>query len=194
MKITKEIFIERVHQKHPNKELDFSKSEFTGLEKPITYYCKDCNQEVTQIAKKVLTHTGCPLCDSKKAKKSRQSGKYQRNKGHNYELKIAKELIACGYPNVVTSRSESKRIDDQKVDLIDLDNKLPILIQCKATKNVPNFFKIKNACKRDKPFTLFWSRQEVKEGQVNMSSAGELVMVDKDFFYELLKHYNGHNF
>ncbi len=190
-KQTLETFIEKVKNKH-GEIYDFSKSKYQGLDKEITYICPK-HGEVTQIAKKVLTHTGCPICDQEKAKKNRRSGKYSRTKGNNYEVKIAHELADCGYPNVVTSRSESKRVDNSKVDLIDLDGKLPIDIQIKCTSNTPSFFKIRNAYPRVKPFAIFWNSQVVKEGQVNMNSQGELVMIDKDFFYELLKCYNASN-
>lgn len=144
--------------------------------------------EVTQVAKKVLTHSGCPLCDQEKAKKRRRGGKYSKTKGSQYELQIAKELANCGFPNIVTSRSESKRTDDMKIDLIDKDGKLPINIQCKKTKVTPSYFNIREACPmKDKPFVIFWNRQEVKEGSVDMSSAGEVVMLPKEYFYELLK-------
>lgn len=187
-KQTLETFVEKVNNKHETK-YDFQGSVYQGLDKKITYICP-IHGEVTQVAKKVLTHTGCPLCDQEKAKKSRRSGKYAKSKGNNYELKIAHELNECGYPKVVTTRSESKALDAKKIDLIDLEGKLPVDIQCKCTANVPNFFKIRNSYERTRPFCLFWNRQEVKSGQVNMSSAGELVMVDKDFFYKLLKVYN----
>lgn len=188
-KISKEEFILRVNEKHPENNLDFSESTFKGLDKNITYKCS-IHGEVTQLAKKVLTHTGCPICDQEHAKKKRRSGSYVKSKGKNYELQIAKELKACGYPNIVTSRSESKNTDDMKIDLIDKDNKLPVYIQIKKTKNTPNYFKIEEGCPlKDKPFVIFWSKQEVKEGQLNMSNKGEVVIIPKDFFYTLLKSY-----
>ena len=79
-KQTLETFVEKVIEKH-GQVYDFSDSEYLGLDKEITYYCPKCQQYVTQIAKKVLTHTGCPLCDAAKAKKKRQSGSYSKVKG-----------------------------------------------------------------------------------------------------------------
>lgn len=187
-KKTIEEFIEKVKLKHGDK-YDFSESNYQGLNKEITYKCP-IHGEVTQLAKKILTHSGCPICDQEKAKKNRQSGNYSRNKGHNYEQKIARELRELGYDGVVTSRSQSKRLDDMKIDLVDINNKLPFYCQLKCTSNIPNYFKIRSQCPlTDKPFVLFFNRQEVKDGQINMSSVGELVMLDKSFFYELLKKY-----
>lgn len=73
----------------------------------------------------------------------KRTGKYCREKGHAYERKIAKELNELGF-DVVTSRSESKSTDDNKVDLIDLSKNLPIQIQLKKTSNIPNYFKIRS--------------------------------------------------
>lgn len=188
--ITLETFIKKVEDKHGSNKFDFSESHYQGLNKEITYVCKTCGQTVSQVAKKVLTHTGCPLCDQAKAKKQRRSGKYSRNKGHRYEQIIAKELRELGFPGVVTSRSESKKMDDMKVDIIDLDKRLPFNAQLKCTSNTPSFFKIQSQCPlKDKPFVLFWNSQKVKEGNINMSSEGELVMIPKEFFYELIKKY-----
>ena len=182
----KESFIEKVKAKHGDI-YDFSNSIYEGLEKEITYICPT-HGEVTQIAKKVLVHSGCPLCDQEKAKAKRRGGKYARSKGNNYELQIAKELGELGYQNIVTSRSESKRTDNMKIDLIDKDGKLPFYAQCKKTKNTPSYFGISDECPlKDKPFVVFWNKQEVKEGNVNMSSAGEVVMIPKDYFYKLLR-------
>ena len=85
----------------------------------------------------------------------RRSGKYSKTKGSNYERKIAKELQELGFTGVVTSRSESKKMDDQKVDLIDTDGRLPISIQLKCTQVTPSYFKIQEDCPiKDKPFCI----------------------------------------
>ena len=183
-------FIDKVENKHGHGKFDFSKSDYQGLDKNITYKCNTCGNTVSQIAKKVLTHTGCPLCDQAKAKNQRRSGKYSKGKGNRYEQKIAKELRELGFAGVVTSRSESKKLDNLKVDLIDTNSQLPFNAQLKCTSNTPSFFKIKSQCPlTDKPFVLFWNAQKVSKGQFNMHSEGEIVFVPKEFFYELIKHY-----
>ena len=191
-KYTLENFLEKCKLKHGNK-FDYSKSEYIGLEKPFTFMCPVHGEVTHKEAKKHLVRSGCPVCDEEKAKRSRRGGKYTKTKGSRYELEIAKELAACGYPEVVTSRSESKRMDNAKVDLIDKENRLPFNIQCKITKNTPNYFKIREEAPKDKAFTIFWNRQEVKDGNVNMSSKGEVVMIPKEFFYELLKAFTLYN-
>ena len=121
----------------------------------------------------------------KTTSQKRKTGAYCRNKGHRYETKIAQELRNLGFTDVVTSRSESKSMDDKKVDLVDRSGKLPFYIQLKNTVNTPQYHAIKKECPlKDKPFIVIWNKQ-VKKEKV-FGSAGEVVIMDKDFFYELL--------
>lgn len=121
-------------------------------------------------------------------KKRTRSKSYSRTKGHNYETKIVRELRELGFKNVVTSRSESRATDDNKVDIIDKDNKLPCHIQLKCTQSIPSYFKIRSESTVDpEKFVIIWSKQEKRE--VNIISVGEAVIMDKSFFYELIKPY-----
>lgn len=121
----------------------------------------------------------------KTTSRKKKTGAYCRNKGHRYETKIAQELRNLGFTDVVTSRSESKSMDDKKVDLVDRSGKLPCYIQLKNTVNTPQYHAIKKECPlKDKPFIVIWNKQ-VKKEKV-FGSAGEVVIMDKDFFYELL--------
>ena len=121
----------------------------------------------------------------KTTSQKKKTGAYCRNKGHRYETKIAQELRNLGFTDVVTSRSESKSMDDKKVDLVDRSGKLPCYIQLKNTVNTPQYHAIKKECPlKDKPFIVIWNKQ-VKIEKV-FGSAGEVVIMDKDFFYELL--------
>ena len=114
--------------------------------------------------------------------------KRSRARGVEYEQRIAKELRELGF-DVCTSRSESKAMDDKKVDLIDKDGKLPYL-QLKRTIKTPDYFSIKKECPlTDKPFCIIWNKQVGTEK--TFRSVGELVMIDKDFFYQLIKKYYG---
>lgn len=75
-------------------------------------------------------------------KKKASLGKRNRQRGNEYERRIAKELNELGF-QVVTSRSESKNMDNNKVDLIDLSNKLPVYLQLKRVTSTPQYFKIR---------------------------------------------------
>lgn len=116
----------------------------------------------------------------KTTSQKKKTGAYCRNKGHRYETKIAQELRNLGFTDVVTSRSESKSMDDKKVDLVDRSGKLPCYIQLKNTVNTPQYHAIKKECPlKDKPFIVIWNKQ-VKKEKV-FGSAGEVVIMDKTF-------------
>jgi hypothetical protein len=55
-----------------------------------------------------------------------------RKKGNGYELQIINELKELGY-DAVSSRSESKRMDDKGVDIIDNTD---FYFQCKANERL----------------------------------------------------------
>lgn len=57
---------------------------------------------------------------------------------------------------VVTSRMESKAMDDAKIDLVDKKGNLNFHPQIKKTANTPDYFGIEAGCKyKDKPFVIF---------------------------------------
>ena len=84
---------------------------------------------------------------AKQTKKStqRKIGKQNKQRGSNFERKIAKELRELGFTGCVTSRSESKSTDDNKVDIIDKNKQLPfdMQIQTKKTSSTPSYFGIR---------------------------------------------------
>lgn len=116
----------------------------------------------------------------------KRTGRYAKQKGNNYELKIIKELIAHGYAGLKSSRSESKNLDNDKIDIAETEDKLPMYVQCKCTQKYPDVIaNIKNCPRKDRPLVIFWNKQ-VDKG-VNMGSDGEYVIMPKSFFYELIK-------
>lgn len=106
-------------------------------------------------------------------------GRKARRKGNSWELEVINALKEIGYPGCVSSRSESKRMDDAKVDIIDLEGKLPCHIQAKNTQNVPNYHKIEAECTlKDKPFVIALKQEGKKP----------IAIVPMEFFYELIKN------
>jgi len=139
---------------------DYSKVKYVNANEPIIIGCPT-HGEVEVTPKQHLKNggTGCIKCDDEIAKTKRKSGKYSKRKGSNYENEIARELREVCCPGVVTSRSESKRMDDKKVDLVDTEGKLPFYVQLKKTKATPNYFKIREESGLTaKPFCLIWNR------------------------------------
>ena len=114
-------------------------------------------------------------------------GNRNRDKGNNYERKIAQELRDLGFNDVVTSRYASKETDDNKIDLVFQNKSCDLNIQLKKTTNVPQYFKIRSKSNSEpEKFCLIWNKQEKKSK--NFCSAGELVMIDKQLFYKLIKN------
>jgi len=78
-----------------------------------------------------------------------------RAKGHAYELQIVNRLKELGY-DAVTSRSESKRMDDLGVDIIDNTD---FYIQCKAVEKLkPSLHDILSRMPTDKVPVVYHKR------------------------------------
>lgn len=114
--------------------------------------------------------------------KKHYTAKRSKQKGSKLELDIIHKLNEIGY-NTVSSRSNSKMLDNSKVDIDDLDGNLPILIQAKCTQQVPSYFKIREECPiKDKPFTVVWKKQE-KDGS---NSPGTVAIIPIEVLYDYL--------
>lgn len=114
-------------------------------------------------------------------------GSLNRKRGHRYELKLINELKEITHnTNLCSSRSESKKLDNQKIDIADPDNILAFYVQAKCSQSVPQIKKINEEVgKKDKPLAIFWNVQEAKESK--QISLGEYVIIPKEFFYDLIK-------
>ena len=115
--------------------------------------------------------------------KKHYTAKRSKQKGSQLELDVIHKLNELGY-STVSSRSNSKNLDNAKVDVDDLGGNLPIYIQCKATQVTPSYFKIEEECPlKDKPFVVVWKKQDKEGGQ----SPGTLFMAPMEILYEYLK-------
>ena len=142
------------------------------------------------VKKKTTSEEWTEVKEESKPKKKR-SGAYSKNKGSSYEREVVKELKELtGDLDICTSRSDSKKLDDMKIDISDPNNSLPCYFQLKKTQTTPSVKKINNEVgKVDKPLCILWNIQEKKEGNVNITSCGEYAIIPKEFFYKLLKTY-----
>ncbi len=111
--------------------------------------------------------------------------KKSKNKGNSWETEIVENLNSIGY-KVCRSAGESKRLDNNKVDISSLEGDLEIAIQAKYTQNLPNYFKLRESCTDPRPFCLLWK----KVGDIGSISEGSVAIVPINFFYELLKTYH----
>ena len=103
------------------------------------------------------------------------SGKASRAKGHKYEVKICSELRAMGF-EAVTSRSESKRLDDAGVDCV---TNLPFHFQMKATEATPPYCKLLPKMPDDKTRVILHK----------MNNKPEIAVLLKKDFYMIMKAY-----
>lgn len=123
--------------------------------------------------------------------------KSSKRRGSNWEYKIRDRLKDIGFIHVVTSRGESKHKDNDNIDLIDLDNKLPVNIQAKSYKSAPDYNLIRQGCSDiDKPFIVAWQNSnvddwfEARRNSDDIPIEKELFMVPAKFFYKLLEAYS----
>ena len=102
------------------------------------------------------------------------TGKSARQKGHSYELAVAKEHTALGFVDVFSSRSESKRMDDKGVDLVNL----PYYIQCKAVERMTqSYHDILSSMPDDRLRAVFHKRNR----------KGTIVVIQKEDWYNILE-------
>ena len=115
-------------------------------------------------------------------RKSKQA-KRSKSKGNGFELEIINDLKAIGYTGCVSSRSQNKMADADKIDVVDLNGELPVNIQSKYTQNTPSYFTIRDACSdKSKPFVVIWKKAG-DEG----NSPGSVAMLPLNYFYQLIK-------
>ena len=114
--------------------------------------------------------------------KKHYTAKRSKQKGSQLELDVIHKLNEIGY-NTVSSRSNSKNLDNAKVDVDDLIGNLPVYIQCKATQTTPSYFKIAEECPlKDKNFVVIWKKQDKDGGQ----SPGTVFIAPIDMLYDYL--------
>lgn len=115
--------------------------------------------------------------------KRHYQAKKSKNKGSAFETEVINHLKEVGYTGCVRAAGESKKADNNKIDIVDTDRKLPVNIQCKNTQNLPNYFTIRDACSdKSKPFVMAW-KKAAEGGSV---SPGTVFIIPDTLFYELL--------
>lgn len=110
-----------------------------------------------------------------------------RTAGHNYERQIVKEVKQLGYEKVVTSRSESRNMDNSGVDIFDPTGVFPFYIQNKIYKGYPKLDELINGenIAKDKPLLVF--HKKVEKRNKRFVTQDEFVSMRKEVFYDLLK-------
>jgi len=109
------------------------------------------------------------------------AGRASRIKGHSYERKIVKELRELGFTECCTTRSESRRLDDAKVDIM---NCSIFQIQCKAQERGVNHSLVLDSMPKDTNINCLFHKQNRKP---------ETVSLLKEDFYEIIKMLKSEN-
>lgn len=105
-------------------------------------------------------------------------------------MRIIKALKKLGFHGLVSSRSESRRLDDALVDVADTDNVLPCYIQSKISLSNPQYQRIITDCPlKDKPMVVFHDKQYKNEDSTKQYSQGRYCITTEDFMLELLQNY-----
>lgn len=122
------------------------------------------------------------------------NGKRNRSAGHSWERKIVEVLRKIGFPHAVTSRSESKSRDDQKVDIINKDEfkngRLPYNIQAKNTSGTLKYAVVlSEQPKEDGVINVIFHKQTEKQGE-RFVCRDKFAILYLDDFLKLIKERN----
>lgn len=104
-----------------------------------------------------------------------------RKKGHKYELQIAKLFKELGFSACVSSRSESKRTDDEKIDLCFT---APFQAQCKAVERLGNLHSVLDEMPKRKNLWNVVFHKRSRQGTVVAMAEEDFVAIVK----LLIKH------
>jgi hypothetical protein len=110
------------------------------------------------------------------------SGKRNRTAGHSWERECCK-LLRDKYPEVVTSRSESRRRDDQKVDLCYTGT---LNVQCKTNANRLDYVSILDEMPEEEgQMNVIFEKKTVKTPKGRFVEEGRYVHMLMEDFLEL---------
>ena len=122
---------------------------------------------------------------------AQRKGRLNRERGIRGELSLIKRLKQLGFHGMVSSRSESKNLDNAGIDIVDKDNCLPCNFQIKTSLANPQYTKLISECPiKDKPLAVYHNKQYKVENSDKQRSGGSYIIYDADFGLELLRVYS----
>lgn len=118
-------------------------------------------------------------------------GKRNRAAGHNWERECVKLLKNIGFPHVVTSRSENKKRDADKIDLMNTDELenglLPYSVQCKTLSTTAPYPKLLSEMKSLKgAMKVVFHKQTKKSEKGKFVETGRYAIVELGDFLDLV--------
>ena len=121
---------------------------------------------------------------------NKTNGKRNRNAGHSLERSVADEFRQLGFQHTVTSRVESKRRDDAKVDIMNKDEqengRLPYNIQCKNCSTSMAYPKLLAEMPKGPELNVVLHNQTVKSDGGRFITKGQFALMDKSSFYTMV--------
>lgn len=120
------------------------------------------------------------------------NGKRNRAAGHKWERMCANILREIGYKHVVTSRSENRKRDADKIDLMNTDEfengLLPYSVQCKTLSTTATYPKLLSEMK-DLPGTikLVLHQQTKKSKEGKFMETGRYACLHMGDFINIIK-------
>lgn len=119
-------------------------------------------------------------------------GNRNRNAGHGWERTCKRILIDIGFPYVVTSRSENRKRDADKIDLMNTDEfengVLPYSIQCKTLSTTAPYPKLLAEMKDLKgTMKVVMHRQTKKSGGGKFMETGTYACLYLNDFIKLIE-------
>jgi len=107
-----------------------------------------------------------------------------RNRGNGYERDIVNELKEIGFTDSVTSRAESRNMDNKGVDIF--GDSLPFHIQCKNYVKYPDIHGLLTSelLPTDKPLVVI--HKKTKKASTRFMTQGEYAYLKKQDFYDLI--------
>lgn len=119
-------------------------------------------------------------------------GKRNRIAGHNWERECVKLFVKIGFPHVVTSRSESRKRDADKIDLMNTDEHenglLPYSVQCKTLSTAAPYPKLIAEMKSlQGAIKVVLHKQTKKSEKGKFIETGRYAIMHMDDFMDLIK-------
>lgn len=121
------------------------------------------------------------------------NGKRNRQAGHKWERQLAESFRSIGFAHVVTTRSESRSRDNQKVDLINEDElkngRFPFNVQAKTTTSHLSYAKLLSEMPEDRGVMNVILHKQTKKAPdgVKFMETGRFAIMQLDNFLDLVK-------
>lgn len=119
------------------------------------------------------------------------NGKRNRQSGHKWERDVAKVFRDLGYTHVVTTRSESRSRDAQKIDLINKDEatngRLPFNIQAKCSNTHVKYAKLLSEMPTNEGVMNIVLHRQTEKKDIRFFTKRHYAIMFMEDFLELIK-------